>query len=56
MGANARIGTEFAAMANGIMVSLAIVQRAVIRATPIPAVQPMSRPPRFFGREPANAD
>jgi hypothetical protein len=45
IGAKAIIGTELAAMATGIKLSLAVVQRAVAKATPTPNVLPMKNPP-----------
>ena len=45
IGAKAMIGTEFAAMANGMVASLTMVQRDVMSATKMPLPQPMMKPP-----------
>lgn len=46
IGAKAMIGTELAAIANGMAASLMIVQRAVTSATSTPAPQPRPKPPK----------
>src|SRR5687767_13332673 len=45
IGAKAMIGTELAAIANGMSASLTIVQRAVMRAIKMPSRLPTRKPP-----------